>query len=1413
MNAIIPINVAAIRVSELDNNSIVDSFKGRTALFDQLPWGNTTSASTGDTIFQPLQSPATPAAPLGIGIHLQWELPDFFRNGIQRAGGDIVFPPAPNRWLVVRSLSLWDTNQNVYGPVTLKSFIIESDYIGAARWVDSYGMTHPSVPVPLPTVPPSQKAPFLYMGRSLNYEDWPPTNESASDFLPSYTGSDGQYLQLNSLGFVGPGFSSYYPECTTVFGFWDHFMDKAAVGPLIQGGSAVQFKVSYQVIGWIDPSIPDPLAGLGTQVTNGYNAFVKKCEEQGVPVPADQTPASWLESTVQQDFGWVIPGIDPKATIETLPMPSATLLNGIVQEVVWNQLVNPGTTSFLSTPTGQSIWQSTAEVAVGNTTVEALSALLSSDMGPPPNPDVLGGYEYLLNALQTGLLRELEAQPSKLIYLDESLHAKGFAAEFSGWEWVLDQPASVPNKAPRPSRQTDLPLSLAALLATLNAAQSVYDQARLALAMRRRQLYMDWFRYVKLQVNPSNPDPYVSLGTLEAFLQSGGPCELTVVEEAGTATGLLQFTYDPDSGNVVSMALAPGSGGLAETAATAYTALTTALASYKGWTLQAHAAPKFYLPTDPVLLVEGPSLVPAQRNGNATYLPVRLSSMLLTGLAVSGGSANFTVQASSIPGVPTVSQITPNAADVQALIAESFLLIPMLGPSVANNPAISNAAEFVTALNGAQGGMSPLEGGPGAGLFAFIRTSTYQAAANPSQTVSSQLWPTFTWTNATANGWISDPVGWNAQSLFKGLAPGRVDPFLPLYFIWTVRLAPLLWGNGKSYTANNLTQYFSLDGDAVDYTYTVPGGVPPTFVAPNTVDYSGAVILSSRAAYSLASQITAYLNQYPNDLAAAELASVREAYLARNFVSQALDGFSLGQTLSSVIPQIRVENLSKLGPRDNITTGINAAAIASSADDWYDQSFNNVEPVYGDPRAINNFGPLRAGFVEVRTLEVVDVFGQRMELTTAQMTTDGSLQPVVSLSLQPPPTDTVNAGKVFLPPRLLMPLRLWFRFLAAADLQESVAQSSGDVVGKARLSLMETNTHAASSPIFGWVVPNHLDQSLFFYDADGVAIGSFEVRAGALAYQTRPANLANPNSTLAEDLVGKNPHLATLMTFVSRQTGGFLNDLMNSIQNSDSLIQPSSSAQDLALAVLIGRPLALARCVLSLQTSGSLLPISQADTSSTDPFPSDVNNGRFVYETRQQFSSANVAGVDLPVRMGNLANVDDGLVCFLPEGSGNDPVYSIVYSATAPTAGANGVQQPIATTTQLMLNGSAAVMTLLMDPRASVHATTGVLPVSSVEIDPDQYQAALSNIAMTFFTAPVLSGSSSFVVPVPVESGYSWNWITAGASAPQPLKANAANGNATFGYSPQTLVEGWLDLVPTPPPTGGATRTAEEPSR
>jgi hypothetical protein len=580
----------------------------------------------------------------------------------------------------------------------------------------------------------------------------------------------------------------------------------------------------------------------------------------------------------------------------------------------------------------------------------------------------------------------------------------------------------------------------------------------------------------------------------------------------------------------------------------------------------------------------------------------------------------------------------------------------------------------------------------------------------------------------------------------------------------------------------------------VDYAYDMNGGTPVNFTSPNYADYLSSVVLSTKPTYSLTSQIQSYIRNYPRDPADPTLEQIEALYGSRNFMSQAISGFSVQQTLRAYIPQIPVANL-KSGRRDTITTAIDTAAGATANDNWYNFAFNSVIPIATGPLAQYNFGPLRSGFMEVRSLEIVDAFGQRMQLSTATLNPDGSLKAIPAITMQPVSGDTVNADMIYLPPRLLAPTRLWFRWLSAT-FNKDVAGIDADFV--------EMNTHPATSPICGWVLPNHLNESLFFYDANGNAIGSFGLEHGDSVYRTRASNLANPSSDLEKDIGPEgsptvNPSLATFMWYIDDQSGGFLSDLMLTIQNSDMFIDPVKFAQDATLAVLIGRPLALTRSVLSMETSGTLLPLSQADTSAADPFPQDVNNNRFNYADRQKYSSGNLGGVQFPVRMGDLANIDDGLVGYLIEGSAPNP-YSTFYSAAAPEDGGNGVERPTPTTIQLALNASPMTLTMLVDPRAAVHATTGVLPALGLEIPPDQYSEAMSNLAMTFFTNPVLCKLQGLVVPVPKESGYDWNWITPGATAPIPLESNAANGNAVYNYTPQTLLEGWLDLVPAPTP-------------
>lgn len=155
MNAIIPINIQALRVNDNDSAQVVSQFQGKTTSFESMPYQSSASkaASTGDKIYTPLTTPPTmsPANPLGTGIHVHWELPAYFRKGKQSNTTEkLEFPPVPNRWLVIRYLSVYDST-NGYGPISSKSWIVESDYLSPVLSADKYNIIRPATTVPIST--------------------------------------------------------------------------------------------------------------------------------------------------------------------------------------------------------------------------------------------------------------------------------------------------------------------------------------------------------------------------------------------------------------------------------------------------------------------------------------------------------------------------------------------------------------------------------------------------------------------------------------------------------------------------------------------------------------------------------------------------------------------------------------------------------------------------------------------------------------------------------------------------------------------------------------------------------------------------------------------------------------------------------------------------------------------------------------------------------------------------------------------------------------------------------------------------------------------------------------------------------------------------------------------------------------
>jgi len=105
-----------------------------------------------------------------------------------------------------------------------------------------------------------------------------------------------------------------------------------------------------------------------------------------------------------------------------------------------------------------------------------------------------------------------------------------------------------------------------------------------------------------------------------------------------------------------------------------------------------------------------------------------------------------------------------------------------------------------------------------------------------------------------------------------------------------------------------------------------------------------------------------------------------------------------------------------------------------------------------------------------------------------------------------------------------------------------------------------------------------------------------------------------------------------------------------------------------------------------------------------------------------------------------------------------------------------------------------------MDPRAKVHARTGILPRRSVEL-PNSVRSAAKTIRDAFFqVAPLVSPGAAVAMPKPSDDYGKWSW----AYRPQvtlwgePKAISPAGDRAGFDPKPLEISEGWLKLTINP---------------
>jgi len=501
---------------------------------------------------------------------------------------------------------------------------------------------------------------------------------------------------------------------------------------------------------------------------------------------------------------------------------------------------------------------------------------------------------------------------------------------------------------------------------------------------------------------------------------------------------------------------------------------------------------------------------------------------------------------------------------------------------------------------------------------------------------------------------------------------------------------------------------YQWDFDGKDYNWNGKGTAGP-YVA-----ISGRTFLTPQSQFSYKARLQQFLNDNTNQ----GLDDLQEFIASMDqwdFLSQTLTGFH--------------DQLRKLNPLPNVHPPADSPLNPLIGD-----NYKNVP----DPDSDVVFDGVRAGQFFFAELKVYDSFGQALEIieNTAHGGTRASGIYEVMIADTLTPTQLVNSQSKYyvqLPPRLLQAGQLGFDFVD-------------------------------DNPVCAWLLPDHLDNSLFAYDANGQALGEIRVvvSGGGSSVNYLPA----PGSVVT-DLAGLsqvNIHLGYMFQSLCGLDAGSFNDFMKVIDSTLWTIDPLGARSDNYFSLLMGRPLALVRSKLQFSLYGDAI----RDTAWDGDDPEFVN---------YLFS----------VKLGSQGNRMDGLIGYYSGSSAADYAsFNCVHDLKDLDLTDQTYIRTIGEGNYLNLafnDNSNVYLSMLVDPRAQVYAETGILPLVSLQL-PDSFLAgALKNMAVSFNAGPALTALASVndvvsvVYPQPSEQKQSWQWVE------QTLDKNS---NPGWNYYPLT---------------------------
>jgi hypothetical protein len=759
------------------------------------------------------------------------------------------------------------------------------------------------------------------------------------------------------------------------------------------------------------------------------------------------------------------------------------------------------------------------------------------------------------------------------------------------------------------------------------------------------------------------------------------------------------------------------------------------------WVDRQRPLPRFYTPQEPVFVIEGIRR-PYQHGGDGRFSQDGLLGCRLTGSWVKGYRnpvLNRSFNAEDVLDRSVMNGSVP--PECEHLLNEVVLLCPGSAPSFVK-------AAGTTTTTPTRGMVATTLDTEAEVQRVMVHQTNWWAARDPRVDASEIV------SMAPYTGTLPSSVAF--------APPAR--PWNPLHLDWRIEFTP---------SPHGLDDW---DFGECDFNESAPKVPPAGQVTPIVLE--GRAYLAAGAGKTMASAIRRTLADALR-IGDSGTLDVKAVHAYASAI-----GREVSQTLAKIQPKAAANPSGSdagLDAQDRAALGDIASALEQM--DVLSGGFDGLHAGLRDPAQPQ---VLRAGFLRILRLRVVDGFGQVLDLAGSSASKEA--KPAL-LGRSTAMEVTGRADLLALPPRFTASSRLLLRF--------TDAQGGPDEARSA------TDKDTEVSPICGYLMPNHLDDALLFFNADGQDAG--------VVRRNEDDRIVWEDAPGAPSHVGAAPEQALANPFMADLAQGLLdwgvadaglnalpNDtalraLMRVIDTTRWSTDPFGHQGEEHLALLVGHPVVVVRATLRLEVK------------------EDVDLG----QANEQV---------IPVRLGALAQWQDGLLGYFVQDEFRH--LCCAESAVGELARAFGQQQGFlqavedvpAYADSLDQPGAAEPIThhyvdrsgvihvrpnqdvpliLLMEPHTLVHATCGVLPRKEVGLKREWTQDALAKLSPTFRFGPVLIDPKNVRMPVAAELHGTWSWDhRKDVTTWENLPVTHATQEALLPQDPPVASEGWLRLRP-----------------